>query len=103
MCSKWGMAQICLCETQCQGEVSHHFGGAPASLLFLKRQGQSPKNKDFYSCRYPKFFGKESESVKCRFSAELEKIGKIFEMGGSVEKQIQKALGQHFYSVAVQE
>ena len=51
---------------------------------------------------------RESESVKfrfskCRFSAELEKLDRIFEMGGSVEKQIQKALGQHFHSVAVQE
>ena len=49
-----------------------------------------------------------SESVKCRFSkcrfsAELEEIGKIFEMGGSVEKSIQKASGQHFHSVAVRE
>ena len=49
-----------------------------------------------------------SESVKCRFSkcrfsAELEKLEKISVMGGSVEKQIQKALGQHFHSVAVRE
>ena len=33
---------------------------------------------------------------KCRFSAELEKLEKIFEMGGSVEKQIQKSLGPAF-------
>ena len=40
---------------------------------------------------------RESESVKCRFSkcrfsAELEKLEKLSVMGGSVEKQIQKAL-----------
>ena len=23
---KWGIAQMCLCETKCQGGVSHHFG-----------------------------------------------------------------------------
>ena len=31
--------------------------------------------------------------IKCRFSAELYKLEKIFKIGGSVEKQIQKALG----------
>ena len=26
--AKWGIAQMCLCETKYQGGVSHHFGGA---------------------------------------------------------------------------
>ena len=25
--AKWVIAQMCLCETKCQGGVSHHFGG----------------------------------------------------------------------------
>ena len=40
---------------------------------------------------------------KCRFSAELEKLEKLFEMGDSVEEKIQKAFGLHSHSVAVQE
>ena len=30
--AKWGIAQMCLCETKCPGGVSHHFGGTPTSL-----------------------------------------------------------------------
>ena len=30
--SLWGIAQMCLCETKCQGGVSHHFGGVLTSL-----------------------------------------------------------------------
>ena len=30
--AKWGIAQMCLCETKYQGGVSHHFGGALTSL-----------------------------------------------------------------------
>ena len=30
--AKWGIAQMCLCETKYQGGVSHHFGGVPTSL-----------------------------------------------------------------------
>ena len=30
--AKWGIAQMCLCKTKYQGGVSHHFGGAIASL-----------------------------------------------------------------------
>ena len=30
--AKWGIAQMCLCETKCQGGVSHHFGGVLTSL-----------------------------------------------------------------------
>ena len=30
--AKWGVAQMCLCETKCQGGVSHHFGGVLTSL-----------------------------------------------------------------------
>ena len=26
--AKWGIAQMCLCETKYQGRVSHHFGGS---------------------------------------------------------------------------
>ena len=65
-----------LCWVECQG-----------TLFPKKRSSESVK------CRFS----------KCRFSAELEKLEKIFEMGGGVEKQIQKTLGQHFHSVAVQE
>ena len=31
-CSKWGIAQMCLCESKYQGGVSHHFGGGLTSL-----------------------------------------------------------------------
>ena len=50
--------------------------------------------------------GDGSESAKCRsskccFSAEFEKNWKMLKMGGgSVKKQIQKTLSQHFHSVA---
>ena len=30
--AKWGIAQMCLCETKYQGGVSHHFGGVLTSL-----------------------------------------------------------------------
>ena len=30
--AKWGIAQMCLCETKYQGGVSHHFGGVQTSL-----------------------------------------------------------------------
>ena len=30
--AKWGIAQMCLCESQYQGGVSHHFGGVLISL-----------------------------------------------------------------------
>ena len=30
--AKWGIAQMCLCETKSQWGVSHHFGGVPTSL-----------------------------------------------------------------------
>ena len=31
--AKWGIAQMCLCESKCQGGgVSHHFGGVLISL-----------------------------------------------------------------------
>ena len=30
--AKWGIAQMCLCETKCQGGGSHRFGGALNSL-----------------------------------------------------------------------
>ena len=30
--AKWGIAQMCLCETKSQWGVSHHFGGALTSL-----------------------------------------------------------------------
>ena len=30
--AKWGIAQVCLCETKCQGGVSRHFGAALTSL-----------------------------------------------------------------------
>ena len=30
--ARWGIAQMCLCETQYQGGVSHHFGGLLTSL-----------------------------------------------------------------------
>ena len=29
--AKWGIAQMCLCETKYQGGVSHHFGGVLTS------------------------------------------------------------------------
>ena len=29
--AKWGIAHICLCETKCQGGISHHFGGVITS------------------------------------------------------------------------
>ena len=38
---------------------------------------------------------------KCRFSAELEKLAKIFEMGAASKNQSKKPLGQHFHSVVV--
>ena len=30
--AKWGIAQLCQCETECQRGVSHHFGGVLTSL-----------------------------------------------------------------------
>ena len=30
--AKWGIAQMCLCESKCQGRVSHHFGELLTSL-----------------------------------------------------------------------
>ena len=30
--AKWGIAQMCLCETKCQGGASHHFGEVLTSL-----------------------------------------------------------------------
>ena len=30
--AKWGIAQMCLCETKYQGRVSHDFGGVLTSL-----------------------------------------------------------------------
>ena len=30
--AKWGIAQMCLCQTKYQGGVSHHFGGVQTSL-----------------------------------------------------------------------
>ena len=30
--AKWGIAQMCLCETKHQEGASHHFGGVPTSL-----------------------------------------------------------------------
>ena len=43
-----------------------------------------------------------SESVKCRFSAQIKKLEIIFKMGAA-SKLIQKALGLYFHSAAVQE
>ena len=35
--AKWGIAEMCLCESKYQGGVSHHFGGAPTSLKKYRR------------------------------------------------------------------
>ena len=35
--AKWGIAQMCLCETKYQGEVSHQFGGALTSVKKVSR------------------------------------------------------------------
>ena len=52
--------------------------------------GNQPPKKKCYrrvsKCRFS----------KCRFGAELEKLEKIFEMEGSVEKQKPKSLGPAF-------
>ena len=37
--AKWGIAQMCLCETKYQGGASHHFRGVPLSLK------SAPKNE----------------------------------------------------------
>ena len=35
--AKWGIAQMCLCETKYQGGVSHHFGGVLTSPKEVSR------------------------------------------------------------------
>ena len=35
--AKWGIAQMYLCETKCQGRVSHQFGGVLSSLKKVSR------------------------------------------------------------------
>ena len=35
--AKWGIAQMCLCETKYQGGVTHHFGGVQTSLKKVSR------------------------------------------------------------------
>ena len=41
--AKWGIAQMCLCETKCQGGVSHQFGGLLTSLKSIARYGVSQR------------------------------------------------------------
>ena len=37
--AKWGIAQMCLCQTKYQEEVSHHFGGVLTSLKIGRGRG----------------------------------------------------------------
>ena len=48
--AKWGIAQMCLCETKYQGGVSHHVGATLTALKKFRDRKGTPKNlcdKDF--------------------------------------------------------